>query len=77
MPTIVCERKYRIKDSERQAGHTKGLCYGAKDWEESDGKEMGSQFYLVKGVEMIDLTGMPTQDGWWCEACCRERGWIW
>ena len=77
MPTIINERLFRITDWEKVSGHHKGLCYGAKAWEESDGKEMGSGFYLVKGVEMLNWGGAPVAEGWWCEVCCRERGWIW
>jgi hypothetical protein len=77
MPVVISECSFRITDSEKQKGHSKGRCYGAKDWETSDGKVMGSGFYLVKGVEMLDWTGQSVAEGWWCETCCRERGWIW
>jgi len=58
-----------------QMRHTIGWCVGGAPLysEESGIIRKGSRLYLVadSGVES------EANHDWWCEECCRERGWIW
>ena len=66
------------------AQHYKDYCYGATYWKDeeesrSDGPLL-CPLYIVEGTEIITLDEEGTSisaDGYWCEECCRARGWLW
>ncbi len=60
-----------------KAKHTRMWCNGGASWDVDDGKELGMKLYLVVGYPVLDSGGRESAGGWWCENCCRERGWLW
>jgi hypothetical protein len=78
--TIVVGRRSTIAEQfagNRQEGHVKYHCYGARDWENPDGRPQCEVIYHVEGVPETERDVGDLTDGWWCETCCRERGWLW
>ena len=79
MPIKIKPDPYRLSSSK---GHYKDYCFGATHWAdtgESDGP-LCCPLYIVEGTELTttDLDGeLVSADGYWCENCCRERGWLW
>lgn len=76
MPVIVGKRKSTATVSYSQ-GHDKALCYGAKSWDRDDGRPVCQFIYRVTGVPQPERDADTNEDGWWCEECCRKRGWLW
>jgi hypothetical protein len=75
---IVSQRKSRADHFHMTSeGHNKTVCYGAKSWGKVDSRPIGEFVYRVEGVPQSERDEDTNEDGWWCEACCRQRGWIW
>jgi len=77
MPTVTKHRKWDKHFVRAHEGHIKAACYGAASWKEPDRPTEGEFTYHVTGVPQSERDEDTNEDGWWCENCCRERGWLW
>ena len=78
MPIVVGVKSMIAKQFlDERKGHVKYHCYGAKDWEEPDDRPRCEVIYRIEGVPQSERNFNTLPNGWWCENCCRERGWIW
>ena len=75
MPTVTRRRSWL--EHFESGEHDKTHCYGAESWQTGDGRPISEFAYYVVGVPLSERDKDTSEDGWWCENCCRQRGWVW